>query len=81
MELIKPSCSAVRPNVSPSWGRIPARIAKVKAVVISARQLALNKALRLMVWVIDECFWILGCVKQRFETHQNRKKIIHSFPV
>jgi len=47
MELINPSCSAERPNVSPNWGRIPARIEKVKAVVISAKQLPLNKALLL----------------------------------
>jgi hypothetical protein len=47
MELINPSCSADRPKLSPSWGRIPARIEKVKAVVMSAKQLPLNKALLL----------------------------------
>ena len=45
MELINPSCSADKPNSCPSWGRIPARIAKVKAVVIRAKQLPLNSAL------------------------------------
>jgi hypothetical protein len=48
MELINPSCSAERPNASPNWGRIPARIENVKAVVMSAKQLPLNKAFLLM---------------------------------
>ncbi len=52
MELINPSCSAVKPKDSPSCGRIPARIENENAVVISARQLALNSAFRLMVCVI-----------------------------
>jgi hypothetical protein len=46
--LINPSCSAVRLNCAPSWGKIPALIEKVKAVVITAKQLPLNKALLLM---------------------------------
>ena len=37
--LIYPSCSADRPNLSPSWGKIPARIENVNAVVIKAKQL------------------------------------------
>ena len=52
MELIKPNCSAFKPNCSPNWGRIPARIEKEKAVVMSAKQLALKSAPRLMVCVI-----------------------------
>ena len=48
MELINPNCSAVRLNCSPSWGKIPALMEKVKAVVISAKQLPLNNALLLM---------------------------------
>ncbi len=47
IELIKPSCSADKPKLCPNWGRMPARIEKVKAVVMSAKQLPLNKALLL----------------------------------
>jgi hypothetical protein len=39
IELINPSCVAVSWNVSASWGKIPARMLKEKAVVINAKQL------------------------------------------
>ena len=39
MELMNPSCSADKLSDSPSWGRIPARMLKEKAVVIRAKQL------------------------------------------
>jgi hypothetical protein len=55
MELIKPNCSAVRPNSSPNWGSMPARIEKENAVVITAKQLPLKSALLLIVSVIG--FW------------------------
>jgi len=54
MELIKPSCSALRPKVSPNWGKIPARMAKVNAVVMSAKQLALKSAERFIESVIGK---------------------------
>jgi hypothetical protein len=59
MELIKPSCSPLSPNCSPSCGNIPALMAKVKAVVIRAKQLPLNKALLLMFSFIDVGFKML----------------------
>ena len=80
MELINPSCSALSPNVSPSCGRIPARMAKVNAVVMSAKQLALNSADRLMLSVIGKGLGF-GLRKQTIETVQNRKKKSVSFPV
>ena len=39
MELINPSCWAVRSKVSASCGKTPALILKEKAVVMSAKQL------------------------------------------
>lgn len=72
MELINPNCSALRPKESPSWGRIPALIENEKAVVMSARQLALNKAPRLMVWVMDGAFGFWVEIKQSFERVQNK---------
>lgn len=48
MELMNPSCSAVSPKLSPNCGSIPARMENVKAVVIRAKQLPLNRALLLM---------------------------------
>ena len=53
MELMNPSCSAVRPNLSPNWGRTPARIEKVKAVVMRAKQLQLKSALLLIFSLIE----------------------------
>jgi hypothetical protein len=53
MELINPNWAAERPKLSPSWGRIPALILKVKAVVISAKQLPLKSALLLIFSFID----------------------------
>jgi hypothetical protein len=53
IELIKPSCSAVSPNRSPNWGRTPARIENVKAVVIRAKQLPLKSALLLIFSLIE----------------------------
>ena len=60
MELINPSCSADNPKVSPNCGKIPARIEKVKAVVMSARQLPLNNALLLTFSFITISFWSLN---------------------
>jgi hypothetical protein len=48
IKLINPNCSAVKPKRSPNCGRIPALMEKVKAVVIRAKQLPLNRALLLM---------------------------------
>jgi hypothetical protein len=45
IELIRPNCEAVSPNSVPNWGRIPALMLKEKAVVIMARQLAMNSLL------------------------------------
>src|SRR5690606_3721555 len=61
MELIKPSWAAVKPKVSPSSGKIPARMEKVKAVVIRAKQLPLKRALLLMFSFIKVGFkrWLL----------------------
>ena len=53
IELINPNWVADSPNSSPSSGKIPARILKVKAVVISAKQLPLKSALLLMFSFIE----------------------------
>ena len=50
IKLIKPNCSAVSPNSVANWGRMPARILKEKAVVMRAKQLALNS----LDWLIVE---------------------------
>ena len=52
MELINPNCSAVRPNESPNCGKMPARMEKVKAVVMRAKQLPLKSAVLLMFSLI-----------------------------
>jgi hypothetical protein len=48
IELIYPSCSAVKPNWAPSVGKTPARMENENAVVMRAKQLPKNKVLRLI---------------------------------
>jgi hypothetical protein len=80
MELIKPSCSALRPKVSPNWGNIPARMAKVNAVVMRAKQLALKSAERFIESVIGKGLGLRLRNKQL--KHLKVGKILHStFPL
>lgn len=80
MELMNPNCSAFKPKDSPNCGRIPARIEKEKAVVMSARQLALKSALLLIGCVINKCFRFLGCVNSRIDAFKVAKKNDLAFP-
>jgi hypothetical protein len=48
---------------------------------MSAKQLALKRAPRLMVWVILEYFLVFGLSKTKLESAQNRKKKGFCFPV
>jgi len=50
------------------------------AVVINAKQLALNNLFRLMVCVINKCFRFLGCVNSLIEAFKVAKKNDLAFP-